>query len=174
MNEDSNPRLLITTQEQFVHYSSLIRGLLLSITLVASMNTLAADRIFQTEAGAIRGYDPVAYFTQNKPVLGTRKYTFVWQEAMWHFVTKANRDAFAKEPERYAPSYGGYCAYGMSNGYKIFTSPEAFAIENGKLYLNYSKPVQNTWNKDRTGHIVKANANWTELADQPYKQPKSN
>lgn len=128
----------------------------------------AADEIFTTEEGAIRGYDPVAYHTQSKAVRGLPSITHQWNGATWRFATRANRDRFAADPERYAPRYGGFCAYGTSRGYKVSTDPEAFAIVDGKLYLNYSKPVQATWNLDRAGYIRKADENWKTLEHSVY------
>jgi hypothetical protein len=129
----------------------------------------AEDRIFLTEAGAIRGYDAVAYHIEARPVIGEPDITFDWEGAAWHFTSTANRDAFAADPAKYAPAYGGYCAYGTANGYKVSTAPEAFAIQDGKLYLNYSVAVQKTWNKDRPGYIRKADDNWIALKDESYE-----
>jgi hypothetical protein len=144
----------------------------LSLSFVA-LPGLAEDRIFLTEAGAIRGYDPVAYHTDGKPVLGDPDITFEWEAVTWHFASTATRDAFAADPAKYAPAYGGYCAYGTANGYKVSTAPEAFAIEDGKLYLNYSVAVQTTWNKDRPGYIQKADSNWLKLKDESYQSDQA-
>lgn len=135
--------------------------------------SLADDGIFRTEAGAIRGYDPVVYHTEGKPVLGDPDITFEWEAATWHFTSAANRDVFAADPAKYAPAYGGYCAYGTANGYKVSTAPEAFAIKDGKLYLNYSVGVQKTWNKDRPGYIEKADSNWITLKDESYQSDEA-
>lgn len=130
---------------------------------------VADDAVFTTEAGAIRGYDPVAYHVEGKPVRGKPDITFMWQDAEWHFATTENRDTFAANPEKYAPRYGGFCAFGTSRGYKVSTQPEAFSIIDGALYLNYNVEVQKTWNKDRPGYIKKADANWATLKDEPYE-----
>lgn len=132
----------------------------------------AADEVFVTADGAIRGYDPVAYHTQSKPVPGLKTITHDWNAATWRFASKANRDLFIADPERYAPRYGGYCAYGTSQGYKVSSDPNAFAIVDGKLYLNYNKPVQTTWNKDRSGYIEKANQHWNMLEHSEYTLEK--
>jgi YHS domain-containing protein len=145
---------------------------LLSLVFLA-LPGLAEDRVFLTEAGAIRGYDPVAYHTEGKPVPGDPEIRFDWEGATWHFSSAANRDAFAANPAKYAPAYGGYCAYGTANGYKVSTAPEAFAIEDGRLYLNYSVGVQKTWNKDRPGYIQKADANWSTLEDEAYESDEA-
>ena len=144
------------------------RFILLALTLIASLS-VHADPVFETESGAIRGYDPVAYHTEGAPVLGSAGITHTWQDVEWRFASEENRDLFAADPERYAPQYGGYCAFGTSRGYKVSTQPEAFAIVDGKLYLNYNLAVQKTWDKDRPGYIAKADENWVDIREEPYE-----
>ena len=115
---------------------------------------------------AIRGYDPVAYFEDNKPVKGQPEFAYEWQGAKWLFSSQANKDAFAAEPLRYAPQYGGYCAYAVSLGKTASTDPKAWTIHDGKLYLNYSKSVQRTWSKNIAENIHKADQNWPKLLMQ--------
>ena len=114
---------------------------------------------------AIGGADPVAYFTEGKPVEGSSDFTHEWNGATWYFSSAANRNAFAASPERYAPQYGGYCAWAVSQGYTASIDPEAWAIVDGKLYLNYSSDVQATWSKDVPGNISKADANWPKVLE---------
>lgn len=122
--------------------------------------------INQKDGVAVQGYDMVAYFTANKAVKGNPALTYDWNGARWQFSSAENRDAFAKAPEKYAPAFGGYCAYGVSRGYAVDIDPEAFTVDNGTLYLNYSKSVQRTWNSDRAGYIEKARQQWPKvLAD---------
>jgi len=116
--------------------------------------------------------DAVAYHREGKPVLGSAAFVHTWNGADWRFASAANRDAFAASPEQFAPQYGGYCAYGTSQGYKVSTQPDAFAIVDGKLYLNYSKPVQATWNTDRPGFIRVANEQWQTLEHAAYTSGK--
>lgn len=116
--------------------------------------------IFSTEAGAIHGYDAVAYFKDKKPVKGSEAITFVWNGATWHFATVSNKNLFAKNPEKYAPQYGGYCAYGLAGGYKASTQPTAWAIVDNKLYLNYDSTVQKMWVEKKAEFIKKADAQW--------------
>ena len=142
--------------------------LLAATTLFAPAPAHAADEVFATAEGAIRGYDPVAYHVQMKAVRGSAKFTHAWNGATWRFASKRNRDRFAMDPDRYAPRYGGYCAYGTAQGYKVSTDPDAFAIVDGRLYLNYSKPVQLTWNADRPGYIASADSNWVDLEHRLY------
>ncbi|HZT71450.1 MAG TPA: YHS domain-containing (seleno)protein [Terriglobia bacterium] len=123
-----------------------------------------ADPVFQDGSGvAIRGYDPVAYFTDQKPVKGSEQFTFAWMGATWRFATAAHRDQFAANPSQYAPQYGGYCSYAVSKGHTASIDPEAWRIVDGKLYLNYSKSVQQKWAQDVPGNIQKANQNWPAL-----------
>jgi YHS domain-containing protein len=145
-----------------------ILRILAALLLVLALPAAAVDEVFQTEQGAIRGYDPVAYHVENRPVKGRAEFSHRWNGANWRFASAANRALFAADPARYAPQYGGYCAFGTSRGYKVSTDPDAFAIVDCKLYLNYSKPVQTTWNRDRPGYIATADRNWVELAPTPY------
>jgi hypothetical protein len=137
-----------------------------AIFLLAATAAFAdkADPVFQDGSGiAIRGYDPVAYFTDQKPVKGSEQFTFAWMGATWRFATAAHRDQFAANPAQYAPQYGGYCSYAVSKGHTASIDPEAWRIVDGKLYLNYSKSVQKTWAEDVPGNIQKANQNWPGL-----------
>jgi YHS domain-containing protein len=144
------------------------RTLLLAAALAFAAPALAQKaEVYSSWLGAaIRGYDPVAYFTEGKPVEGSRKFSHEWKGATWRFATAANRDAFAAAPEKYAPQFGGYCAYGVANGYTVSTVPEAWTIVEGKLYLNYSLGVRADWLKDVPGYIGKANANWPRALER--------
>lgn len=115
---------------------------------------------------AIKGYDPVAYFTDGKPVEGSADFTHEWEGAKWRFASAESRDAFAKEPARYAPQFGGFCAWAVSQGYTADVDPEAWKIVEGKLYLNYNKKVQENWEKDASGNIAKGETNWPALRDK--------
>ena len=121
---------------------------------------LAKKPTYTSWGKAIRGYDPVAYFTQGKPVKGSKNHTHEWNGATWYFASAENKAAFASNPSAYAPQYGGYCAYAVSQGYTASTVPEAWDIVNGKLYLNYSKSVQRTWKKKQSSYIQSADRNW--------------
>ena len=120
------------------------------------------DPIFTAFIGnvAIKGADPVAYFKEGRAVEGKSAFTHKWQGANWRFKDAANRDAFAAAPEKYAPQFGGYCAWAVSQGYTASIDPEAWSIVDGKLYLNYSKGVPARWSKDIPGNIAKGEANW--------------
>ncbi len=116
--------------------------------------------IYSDASGAIRGYDPVAYFTQGRPVQGSKDFTHRWKGAEWRFASAENRARFAAAPEKYAPQYGGYCAFGVAGGYAVKIEPDAWSVVDGKLYLNYDRGVQASWKKDVPGYIRKADANW--------------
>jgi YHS domain-containing protein len=109
---------------------------------------------------AVGGYDVVAYFTEGRPVVGQVAHEAEWNGARWRFASAAHRDRFRKEPARYAPRYGGYCAYAVSRGYTAKVAPDAWRIVDGGLYLNYSRDVQKLWERDIPGHIRSADGNW--------------
>ena len=113
---------------------------------------------------AIDGYDPVAYFKNNKAIEGKKEFAVDHQGAVYYFSSAENKDAFIKNPSAYEPQYGGWCAYAMGkNGEKVNVDPETFKIINGKLYLFYNRFFNNTltsWNKDETNLKTKADANW--------------
>ncbi|NOH31478.1 YHS domain-containing (seleno)protein [Vibrio mediterranei] len=112
---------------------------------------------------AIKGYDPVAYFTAGKPLKGDSDITYEWNGAKWYFSTQENRQQFVSNPTAYAPQYGGYCAWAVSQGYTASIDPNAWYIFENKLYLNYSKSVQKNWQKDISGNVQKADLNWPVL-----------
>jgi YHS domain-containing protein len=112
---------------------------------------------------AIKGYDPVAYITQGTPLPGLAENEFVWKGARWRFASSEHRAMFRLNPEKYAPQYGGYCAYAVSQGKTADIDPFAWTIVGGKLYLNLDKDVQDLWEKDREAYIRKADENWPGL-----------
>ena len=132
---------------------------------LAFAGAVAAQKpeVYSDSGGAIRGYDPVAYFTAGKPTKGSGAFTHQWRGATWHFASAENRDRFAADPEKYAPQYGGYCAYGVAQGYAVSIDPSAWSVVDDKLYLNYSKRVQADWQKDVPGYIRKADGNWPKV-----------
>ena len=139
---------------------------LIAFLLALPMSAAAIAPVYSTYlGGAIRGYDPVAYFTVKKPVKGKKDFSHKWKGATWYFSSARNRDLFRDNPEKYAPRYGGYCAYAVSQGYTASIVPEAWRIVDGKLYLNYSKGVQQTWEQDIPGFIKLGDKNWPQLLD---------
>ena len=140
------------------------RTLLLAALTVTLMPPIATAQAVFTENGvALRGHDPVAYFTEDAPVRGRAEHAADWQGATWHFASAANRAAFLADPEAYAPQYGGHCAWAMAQGYKAPIDPTAWRIVDGKLYLNYNARIHRRWERDIPGFIAQADANWPGL-----------
>ena len=143
--------------------------ILLSVTLcqiiLYSVNVDAGE-FFERNNLAIDGYDPVAYFTEHKPMQGSTQFRFDFQGSTFQFASAAHRDAFALNPATYAPQYGGYCAYGVAKGNKATTDPAAFTVVGDKLYLNYSETIHSQWLLDIPGYVQKADANWPEVRKQ--------
>lgn len=131
--------------------------------IVSATPALADKAPIWTSLGsnvAIRGYDPVAYFTNSAPVLGSSSFKANYQGAKFHFANAANRAAFVANPARYAPQFGGYCAWAVSQGYTAGIDPNAWAIVGGKLYLNYNRTIQARWQADQANLIRIGNQNW--------------
>ncbi|MBC8793734.1 MAG: YHS domain protein [Tagaea sp. CACIAM 22H2] len=132
--------------------------------VLACVRPAAADAVFAENGVAVRGTDVVAYFTVGDVVPGKPEFRHDWNGAAWHFASAQNRDAFAADPQRYAPQYGGFCAWAVANNYTAPIDPEAWRIVDGKLYLNYSRFVQLRWDMSRAANISKADANWPALS----------
>jgi hypothetical protein len=140
-------------------------GLMVVAAAHVTAQSAPPQATYNTSRGiALQGYDVVAYFTEGRPVQGSPSFAHTWEQTTWHFASAANRDAFARAPQEYAPQYGGFCAYGVSRGYAVDIDPNAWTIVDRRLYLNYSKRVQRTWDKDRVANIVKGDANWPSVA----------
>jgi YHS domain-containing protein len=146
-------------------HSGLFRVVMLTTTALLAA-CASASLVFQKEGLALRGYDPVAYFTQGQPVKGLPQFQAQHQGAVFHFASAAHRDSFVSTPEKYAPQYGGYCAFGMSNGYKAATDPASFTVREGKLYLNYNSDVQKMWKANMPAFISKADQLWPAASTQ--------
>jgi YHS domain-containing protein len=112
---------------------------------------------------AIKGYDPVSYFTTGKPNPGLAQYSTTYKGATYRFVSAANRDQFIAAPERFVPQYGGYCAYAISLNKIADIDPDEWAIVNNKLYLNNGFLAQTLWSFDKSGNIVKGDQNWPRV-----------
>lgn len=125
----------------------------------------AQGKIYTTGEGAsaINGYDPVAYFTEGKPVKGLKDHSLLWKDATWYFSSEENHKLFKSNPGKYAPQFGGFCAYGVAKGYKVKTEPETWTIIGEKLYLNYDLGVQKEWSKNSEALIETANGKWPGL-----------
>ena len=140
---------------------TLAAAVLASALLVANAR---AGEFFERGGAALQGHDAVAYFKDAKPVKGSAAYKAEFKGSTFLFASPANRDAFLAEPAKYAPQYGGYCAFGVAGGYKAAIDPAAFTVVDGKLYLNYNREVQKQWSGNVPGFIAKADKNWPAVA----------
>ena len=139
-------------------------GALATAMFAGTIRKAFAGKVNLDGGVAIKGHDPVAYFTDGAAVRGDASITADHDGATYHFASAANRDTFVADPARYAPQYGGYCAYAVANGYTAAIDPEAFTVVDDKLYLNFSKSVRRRWERDIPGNISKADANWPGLS----------
>jgi YHS domain-containing protein len=119
---------------------------------------------------AVKGYDVVAYQTQNAAVAGSAAFVATHQGATFRFASAANRDAFVAQPARFLPQYGGYCAMGVAVGRKFDIDPKAFRVVDGKLYLNKNEPTQRMWLRDVPRHIMKGDAQWATVSMRAVDQ----
>ena len=112
---------------------------------------------------ALHGYDPVSYFTAGEPAKGSYEYTATYKNAIFKFSTADNRDSFRADPARFAPQFGGFCAFGTAMEKKFDGDPNAWKVVNNKLYLNLNKDVQKRWLTDVPGYITTANSAWPQI-----------
>ena len=142
-----------------------LKSITASLLLAASSFSFAADIEMNADANdlAIKGYDPVAYFTMNKPVEGDINFTATHKGAIYRFSSESNRDKFRANPDKFAPQYGGYCAFGVTMEKKFDTDPTAWKIVDNKLYLNLNKSVQNRWVQNTHGNIDKSDDVWGDI-----------
>ncbi|MBL8545878.1 MAG: YHS domain-containing protein [Hyphomonadaceae bacterium] len=112
---------------------------------------------------AVGGYDPVAYFTDGRPVRGTTQFRITHQGYEYRFASAEHLMAFRANPSRYLPQYGGYCAWAVSQGYTASGNPNNWRIVDGRLYLNYNAEIQTRWEGDIPRHIRSANGNWPSV-----------
>lgn len=152
--------------EIWENFKKFIIIILIAMGLCALSNpALSAGNETNSEAGkvAIKGYDTVAYFTEGHAVKGNSQYVYTWNDASWFFSTPEHREQFSKNPDRYAPQFGGYCANGLSQGVTVAADPEEWTIVDGKLYLKYNREARDKWRQDQTGMITKAEAQWAKI-----------
>ena len=145
------------TRRSFLAASAL---LLPAAALLGTPAFAGKSRVFATDGIAINGFDPVGYFTEAKAVKGTAAHASDWEGAQLLFASAENQAMFEADREKYAPKYGGYCAFAVSKGSTASTDPEAWTVHNDRLYLNYSVNVRSVWREDVVGNISKADANW--------------
>lgn len=126
-----------------------------------------SSEIFTKNNKAVDGYDVVAFYKEKQPVKGVEHITYNWKNVTWIFSNQQNLDTFKSNPEKYAPQFGGYCAYGCSNGYKAPTQVDTWIILDDKLYFNYNQKVKESWFKNKDALIEKATKNWAKIKDNP-------
>ena len=154
-----------------MHLRRLLIGATLLLTLLTvagfvylrSLGLFSGAPIYSDDAGAIGGYDPVAYFTQGRAVAGDPTLTHTWNGATWSFSSPEHRQRFIAEPHRYAPRFGGYCAYAVSEGYTARSDPRVWTIADERLYLNFDQAVSERWAAERDARIKAAERNWPAL-----------
>ena len=148
----------------FLHALSRGASFLALAFLASSASVARADE----PRVSISGYDPVAYFTDGKPVLGKAEFESVWRKLRWRFASGEHRDLFIKDPQRYAPQYDGYCALGAADqaaAHKDTVDPEAWAIVDGKLYLVHNSYWLEKWREKAKEYIKQADKDWQSVAD---------
>ncbi|HMO60957.1 MAG TPA: YHS domain-containing (seleno)protein [Ferruginibacter sp.] len=122
--------------------------------------------MFSTKNGALNGYDVVSFYTDSAAQLGSKAYSYHWKNTTWYFSSATHRDTFSTAPEKFYPAYGGWCAYGASNGYKAPTEATTFTFVDGRLYFNYNEAVKNNWLKNTNDYIAKADAHWPVIKNK--------
>lgn len=139
----------------------------LGTVTLAGAPALAVEEVNVTDGYAVHGYDVVAYFTDGEPTPGDDAYTAEYQGATYRFASAEHRDMFVADPARYAPEYGGYCAYGAAQGVKADGDPEQWTIVDGTLYLNLSEGVKERWQENIPGYVRGADHNWEIIKSIP-------
>jgi YHS domain-containing protein len=139
---------------------TLVLVLVASNLIFAQGNT---ETVFSDASGAIRGYDPVAYFTESQALKGDKNISYEYLGTTWHFINEEHKELFIADPEKYLPQYGGYCAWAMANGDFASIDPEAWTIVEDKLYLNFSNRIKARFDKDTAGFIESADGHWEEF-----------
>ena len=146
-----------------------MKKLLTLLILSVSLNAFAGE--YNTKIGffgtdfVIGGYDVVAYFTEDAAVKGSEKIEHTWKDSRWLFSSEEHKALFVANPEKYAPQYGGYCAWAVAHDDTAKIDPEQFSIIDGKLFLNYNAKIQKKWVKDTPKYIKDADNNWPVLLE---------
>ena len=145
--------------------TKILRALSIVFLLAWSFSIAAVEPVYTSifSDKAIKGYDTVAYFTQGKAVEGSEDFSTDYNGAKWLFSSQEHLDLFTVDPEKYAPQYGGYCAYAVAQSKTASIKPELFTIYEGKLYLNYNKSINEKWNASKLNFITDADKNWPKL-----------
>lgn len=138
------------------------------LLLVMVTAAVAEKRLINVDKNglALKGYDPVAYFTENRPVKGDAKFQSTFNGATYYFASAANKKTFEADPKKYEPQFGGFCAYAASQGHTAKIEPDAFEVLNGRLLLQYDRSVRDLFNKDQQGNLAKADRNWPSIVQK--------
>ena len=157
-----------------MNVANLFKSVFVAGALAVSSLSFAVNIDHNADANdiAIGGYDTVAYFTENRALEGSSKYTATYKNAIYQFNSAANRDAFRANPEKYAPQFGGFCAMGVALERKFDVDPTAFKIVKNKLYLNLNSDVQKKWSEDINGNVKTAHGNWNDIKTKTDEQLK--
>ena len=146
-----------------------VQLVILSVVLLFGCTSVYAEEPIYTgflSSKAVGGYDSVAYFTESKPVKGEKKFSTHYMGAEWRFSSEENKALFTADPEKYAPQYGGYCAWAVADNSFAKGDPKQWSIVDGKLYLNYNAEIKSKWSQDSAELIVKGDNNWPNLIGQ--------
>jgi YHS domain-containing protein len=138
------------------------------VLILAVASATAERKLINTDRSgvALKGYDPVAYFKDNRAVRGNSQFQSSLNGATYYFASAENKKTFDGNPRQYEPQFGGFCAYAVSQGHTAKIDPEAFEILNGRLLLQYDKGVRDLFNKDQQGNLTKADRNWPGLVEK--------
>lgn len=146
-----------------------MKRLFVSLLFLSILSTIASAKTLlnlDSEGVAIQGYDPVAFFTENRPVKGNTQFQSEYHGAKYYFASTDHKAAFDQEPAKYEPQFGGYCAYGASRGKRAPVKIEAWQIVNGRLLMQYDLDVKDKFNQDQSGNLQKADQNWPGLVEE--------
>lgn len=145
---------------------ALVVGALVVAGLAAPAVAAPAVYVPKGHEVALGGYDPVAYFTDSKALKGDPAFTQQWKGATFQFASADHRDRFAADPARYAPQYGGYCAWAVAHGALASGDPQQWTIHDGKLYLNYNADIRARWTADIPRYVSQADSHWPGVLDR--------
>lgn len=161
---------MLRVPNMFVSRRNLLKTAACSATIIispilVSSAAIAAPRYYTgyVRGVAVGGYDPVAYFTKGKPTKGSTAFSTKWDGVTWRFANSQNMKKFLSAPHKYAPQFGGYCAYAVGTGTIAKGNPNNWKIVNGKLYLNITRDIQSTWERKQSHYIKQGNKNWPRV-----------
>lgn len=146
-----------------------MRKLFVAVALFVALSGIAVAKELKNldkNGVAIQSYDPVAFFTDNRPVRGSSQFQSEYQGAKYYFASAEHKAAFDKDPSKYEPQFGGYCAYGASQGHPAPIKIEAWQIVNGRLLMQYDLGIKGKFNKDQPGNLHKADQNWPAIVEK--------